>query len=90
MTKRKLDIIIAFQQWLKLLSNFLVYLCFCDNTQKGETLCYAEFHVVPIRAIKVQPAVVQMRRGNRDNLGIIFHFAHKSIHCDPSLCSNPF
>ena len=29
--------------------------------------------------------VLQIRRGNRDNLGIISHIFHKNILCDPSL-----
>ena len=30
-------------------------------------------------------SVLQIRRGNRDDLGIIFLILHKNIHCDPSL-----
>ena len=29
--------------------------------------------------------VLQIRKGNRDNLGIIFIFLHKNIFCDSSL-----
>ena len=29
--------------------------------------------------------VLQIRRGNRNNLGIINHILHKNIFCDPSL-----
>ena len=28
---------------------------------------------------------LQVRRGNRDNIGIIAKFLHKNIFCDPSL-----
>ena len=30
-------------------------------------------------------AALQIRRGSRDNLGIISHLLHKNIFCDPSL-----
>ena len=30
-------------------------------------------------------SVLQIRRGNRDNLGIIHIFLHKSKFCDPSV-----
>ena len=30
-------------------------------------------------------AVLQIRRGNRDNLGIISHLTLENIFCDPSL-----
>ena len=29
--------------------------------------------------------VLQIRRTNRDDLGIIFHISHKTVLCDPSL-----
>ena len=30
-------------------------------------------------------SVLQVRRGKRDNLGIISHFFHKDLFCDPPL-----
>ena len=35
--------------------------------------------------IELGVSVLQIRSGNRDNLGIISHFLHKYILCDPSL-----
>ena len=29
--------------------------------------------------------MLQIRRGSRDNLGIILMFLHKNIYCDPTL-----
>ena len=36
-------------------------------------------------SFKLYHTVFHIRRGNRDNLGIISHISHKSIVCDPSL-----
>ena len=33
----------------------------------------------------VHEAMLQIRRNNSDNLGIIVHIFHKNIFCDPSL-----
>ena len=52
-------------------------------------LCLKKALMCTIRHKKVDIAdyitVLQIKKGNRDNLGIISHILHKNIFCDPSL-----
>ena len=41
-----------------------------------------------VRWLKACDSVLQIRRDNMNNLGIIFIFFHLNIHCDPSLESS--